>query len=113
MATKETWSPKDPGDKKWYWFNFAPLLPTGVTVTSCVTEIDANQHEFADPYVDLEKIDDAIIDDTWVGFLCIGGVPPASGTAGTKYNVHFHATASNGEERDVDKTLQVKERIIS
>jgi len=80
------------------------MIPAGLTITSCVTEIPAAQHEFADPYVDLEKVDDAIIEGTVVGFLCTGGTP-------AQYNIHYHAIASDGEEFDTDKTLEVKERI--
>lgn len=100
MATK--WSPKDPQDIRDYWVDFTSLLPTGVTVTAATVTIAADQFTVEAPYTDLTKVEDDI-DSPRVRVRVEGGTPE-------KYEVKFHITASDGQEFDLTKTLQVKER---
>lgn len=98
------WSPKDPQDKRDYWFCFKPLgLADGETLTAATVTIAVNQNELADPYADLNLESHAIADDIWVVIRVDGGTP-------AKYAIEYHVTTSTGQEFDLTKTLEVKER---
>jgi hypothetical protein len=100
MATK--WSPKDPQDIRDYWVDFTSLLPTGVTITAATVTIDPDQHPVTAPYTDLSKVEDDLATPQ-VRVRVEGGTPE-------KYAIQYHVTASDGQQFDLTKTLQVKER---
>jgi inosine/xanthosine triphosphate pyrophosphatase family protein len=103
MATPK-WSPKDPQDIRDYWINFATLgLAEDETLVDATVTIEAGQHDAESPYGDLEKVTSAIADDTWVVVRVSGGTP-------AKYLIQYHVTTSTGQEFDLTKTLEVKER---
>jgi hypothetical protein len=106
MATAK-WSAKDPQDVRDYWVDFSSLLGDA-TIASSTVAVAAAQHELVSPYTDL-ALDEDDNTDTMVRARFSGGVG-ASGTAATKYKVDYHITASDGQEFDLTKTLEVKER---
>ena len=106
MTTALKWSAKDPQDIRDYWFDFGPLLPDGAVLTAATVTIAPGQFEIASPYMDLAKQTDDIANDTWVVIRVTGGTP-------AKYVIHYHVTDSTGQEFDLDKTLEVKERTLS
>jgi hypothetical protein len=99
-----TWSPKDPSDERDYWFDFKPLgLADDETLSAATVAIEPGQIDLVSPYVDLEKMNDAIADDTWVVVRVEGGTPG-------KYNIEYLVTTSAGQKLGLTKTLVVKER---
>lgn len=102
MATK--WSPKDPQDIRDYWIDFTSLLADSETLTVATVTIAADQNEVVAPFEDLTKVSSAIAtDDKWVVVRTEGGTP-------AKYAIQYHVTTSTGQEFDLTKTLEVKER---
>lgn len=95
MAIKNKWDPKDPADIDDFWYNWAPRLPTGVTIVSeLVTgpdEIDVVATDFLGPVVRVR----------------LGG-----GVAASSYPIDCTVTLSNGTVLQETSVLQVKERII-
>jgi hypothetical protein len=105
------WSAKDPLDKRDYWFNFAPMLPSGATLTAATVTIAAGQYTVTEPFADLVLLDHDVTDSTWVVIRVEGGVPgndPVTGA--TDYDVQYFVTTNTGETRDLTKTLTVNER---
>lgn len=102
MATK--WSAKDPEDVRDYWLQFAGLIADGETLTAATVTIAADQLDVTAPYTDLTKESSSIAnDDKDVVARFSGGAPG-------KYAIQYHVTTSTGQEFDLTKTLEVKER---
>lgn len=102
------WSPKDPQDVRDYWIDFSSLLADDETLTFAVVEVDPDQHPVTSPYVDLtvDTIGVEIVNDVLVRARYAGGTPAA-------YSTQYHVTTSSGQEFDLTKTLEVKERIAA
>lgn len=102
--TTTTWSPKDPQDVRDYWLTFDGLLATGETITAATVTLAADQFEPSGSYIDM-TVDDHDHTDTMVRIRVSGGVPGPAG-----YAIDYHVTTSTGQQFDVTKYLQVKER---
>jgi len=99
------WSPKDPQDIRDYWIDFRPLLPDGVTITAATVDVPSDQATPVSPFQLLAKVSSDIVnDDLWVVARYSGGTPG-------KYSTQYHITASDGQQFDLTKILEVKERI--
>lgn len=90
MASK--WSPKDPEDVRDYWIDFTSLLADGETITAFTVTVPA----------DVTKVSDSGTDKMVRARF--------SGGAVGKYSIEFHITTSTGQQFDLTKTLEVKER---
>lgn len=102
MASR--WSPKDPQDVRDYWVDFTSLLAPDETLTAHTVTIAAAQHPVTAPYVDLDKVaDDRDATNKMVRVRTSGGTP-------ARYAIQYHVTTSSGQEFDLTKTLEVKER---
>lgn len=102
MATK--WSPKDPQDIRDYWIDFAPLLADDETLTGATVDVPDDQAAPIDPFELLAEISSAITgDDKMVVARFSGGSP-------SKYAIQYHVTTSTGQQFDLTKTLEIKER---
>lgn len=103
-----TWSAKDPQDVRDYWIDFASLLGVDETITAATVAVPADQDAAVDPFELLALVssgrDDA---NKMVRARFSGGSPAVK-----KYAIHYHLTTSSGQEFDLDKTLEVKERKI-
>lgn len=103
MAAK--WSPKDPQDVRDYWVDFSAIgLAEGETLTAATVEVPADQTDPAAPYEQLTVGTPAITNDEKLVVARFSG-----GTPG-KYGIQYHVTTSAGQEFDLTKTLEVKER---
>lgn len=101
MATAR-WSPKDPQDVRDYWVDFTSLLPDTVTITAATVTVPADQAAPVAPFALLAKVNAATA-TPMVRARFSGGSPG-------KYAIQYHVTASDGQEFDLTKTLEVKER---
>jgi hypothetical protein len=90
-----TWSPVDPTDIVDLWFDFAPLIAPGLTIVAKTVT--------APPEVTL--VGDAAVDAQRVRFR---QGPSDVG----KHLVKGHVVLNNGEERDMEATLTVWERVV-
>jgi hypothetical protein len=86
------WSPKDPEDVRDYWVDFTSLLAEGETITAAAVTVPD----------EIEKVSDSFT-DTMVRARFSGGTT-------AKYGIGFHITTSIGQQFDLTKTLEVKER---
>ena len=102
MATK--WSAKDPQDVRDYWVDFTALLAADETLTAATVDVP-DQDAPVDPYEVLAEVSSAIAGDNKMV------VARFSGGSVTKYNIQYHVTTSTGQQFDLTKTLEVKERI--
>ena len=101
------WSPKDPEDVRDYYINFASLIGEANIVGVTVDAPD-NQATPVTPY-ELLTVDPAETD--WTGPIVrarFSGGSPTTNT--TKYGIAYHVTLSDGQEYDLVKYLEVKER---
>lgn len=105
MATA-TWSPKDPQDIRDYWIDFASLLSEGETLTAATVTVPADQAAAVPPFELLAKVNDSDADETPLVRARFSGGSPAV----KKYAIDYHVTTSTGQEFDLTKTLEVKER---
>lgn len=96
------WSAKDPQDVRDYWVDFTSLLAEDETITAATVVVPADQADPVSPFTLLAKVNDAITDKTVRVRLSGGSV--------MTYAVQYHVTTSSGQEFDLTKTLQVKER---
>lgn len=103
---RAVWSPKDPQDVRDYWVDFAPLgLAAGETVTVATVAVPDDQ---AAPVAPFE-------------LLAVGAPAPVgqkvvarfTGGSPGKYVIDYHVTTNTGQEFDLEKTLTVKERIVT
>lgn len=101
MASK--WFPKDPEDVRDYWIDFGSLLAVGETLTAATVAVPDDQPTPEAPFEVLAKEADDHT-DTMVRVRFSGGTPPS------KYAIKYHVTTSTGQEFDLTKTLEVKER---
>jgi hypothetical protein len=102
MASK--WFPKDPQDVRDYWIDFTSLLAEGETLSDESVSVPDDQDVPVVPYELLAKDSSSISDDEkWVVARFSGGSPG-------KYPIQYHVTTSAGQEFDLTKTLEVKER---
>jgi hypothetical protein len=101
------WSPKDPQDVRDYWIDFSSLLVTDETITAAtVTVPDELLQPLPDPpFFVLAKVNDSAATETPMVRARFSG-----GIAATKYAIQYHVTTSSGQEFDLTKTLEVKER---
>ena len=94
MGTKKVWDPVDPEDIIDLWFDFTALTALGRVITSQTVTAPAGV-----------TLVDTAIDGGMVRFR--QGPTPVG-----KYLIKCHIELDNGEERDVESTLTVKERVI-
>lgn len=95
------WSPKDPEDIRDYWVNFVPLIGDETIVAATV--VVPVQDPPDAPFDELVNLGDAIVGPKVV-FRSSGGVTDMD------YAIQYHVTDSSGQEFDLTKTLQVRER---
>ena len=101
-------SPKDPQDVRDYWIDFSSLLGTA-TIASATIAVPSGQTTPVSPF-QLLALEESDHTDHMVRARFSGG-SPGSGTASAKYAIQYHVTSSTGEEFDLTKTLEVKERV--
>lgn len=95
MAVLPYWSPKDPDDIRTYWVDFGSLLAPGETLTDAsVTIPDAGTTLLATDSDYTAEMVSARFSGGEIG----------------KHRVQYHVTTSTGQEFDLTKTLEIKER---
>lgn len=97
------WKPKDPQDVRDYWIDFTSLLASDETITAATVAVPIEQPLPDAPFL-LLAIDDDDFTDKMVRARFSGGINA------TKYAVQYHVTTSTGQQFDLTKTLEVKER---
>lgn len=102
MATR--WSPKDPQDVRDYWIDFSSLLAADETLTAATVTVpdELLQPQPDPPYAVLGLESSDPVGQKVVARFS-GGIP-------SKYGIDYHVTTSTGQEFDLTKTLEVKER---
>lgn len=100
--TTSRWSPKDPQDVRDYWIDFTSLLATDETITAATVAVPSDQAAPVSPFT-LLALDAHDHTDTMVRARFSGGTP-------SKYAIQYHVTTSTGQQFDLTKTLEVKER---
>lgn len=97
------WSAKDPQDVRDYWIDFTSLLVEDETITASTVAVPSDQAAPVSPFTLLAKVNDSFT-DSMVRARFSGGTAP------TDYAIQYHITTSSGQQFDLTKKLQVKER---
>lgn len=101
--TTGKWSPKDPQDVRDYWVDFSPLgLAADETLTVAVVAVPSGQATPVDPFELLVLESSSPVAQKVVARFS-GGTPG-------KYAIDYHVTTNTGQQFDLTKTLEVKER---
>lgn len=96
------WSPKDPQDIRDYWIDFSSLLAGDEKIITATSSVPSGQPVPVSPFVALTKTDGDFTDKMVRVRLAGGSV--------SNYVIQYHITTDTGQEFDLSKTLEVKER---